>query len=235
MLRLGAVLVVFSWLWVIVLKFLPVPFTFTMLERSLKALSEGKDGTIYYEWRALHEISPYAQLAVISSEDQNFPKHLGFDWQAIQTVIEENKWRKKQGLPIRGASTISQQVAKNVFLWQGRSYFRKGLEAYFTILIELIWGKKRIIEVYLNIAEMGKHTFGIQAASRRFWAKNAKQLTQAECAILAAVLPNPVVYSAKNPNQYVWIRQQQILYQMQLLGGLNYLQKFNLCIKDKHN
>ena len=208
-----------SIVWVVVLRWVPVPFTSLMLQRSWEG-KQGKaaDGTIYYHWTPLSRIAPEMAVAVIASEDQNFLRHEGFDFAAIQRAIEENKTRKIK----RGASTISQQVAKNVFLWNGRSYVRKGLEVYFTVLIELFWSKERIMEVYLNVAEMGERTFGAEAAARRFFGKSAAALNSYEAARLAAVLPNPRIFSAKNPNWYVNTRQAHIQRQMQLLGGKSY-------------
>ncbi|TAF64831.1 MAG: monofunctional biosynthetic peptidoglycan transglycosylase [Cytophagales bacterium] len=215
---------IFTILWVVVLKFAPIYFTPLMLIRKTEAYFDKKDTQIHYQWTSYDQISTHAFIAVVSSEDQRFPTHNGFDWEAIQIAMEENKIRAQQGLRPRGASTISQQVAKNVFLWNGGGYVRKAFEAYFTFLIELIWGKKRIIEVYLNIAEMGNMTFGVQAAAQQFWKKTASQLNAAEAATLAAVLPNPRIYSAKNPDWFVLTRRNQIMYQMQMLGGIQYLQ-----------
>jgi monofunctional biosynthetic peptidoglycan transglycosylase len=153
-------------------------------------------------------------LAVVASEDQLFPQHWGFDFKSMGNAFKHN-WRGKK---IRGASTISQQVAKNVFLWQHRDYLRKGLEVYFTFLIELIWGKERILEVYLNVAETGNMTFGFEAASQRFLGKSSASLTRAEAARIAAVLPSPKRFSAKNPSGYVQRRTSQISRQMRMLG-----------------
>ena len=209
----------FMLLWVIVLKWAPVLFTPTMFFRSMEAYFEGKDTKIYYEWASYSEISDYAKVAVVASEDQRFPTHTGIDFAAVDQAMKENKVRKKA----RGASTISQQVAKNVFLWQGGGMFRKAMEVPLTYLIEIIWGKQRILEVYLNIAELGPQTFGVQAASKRFFKKSAKNINIYEAATLAAVLPNPRVYSAQYPGAYVQVRRNQIIYQMNLLGGYNYL------------
>lgn len=157
------------------------------------------------------EISPYMRLAVIASEDQLFTEHYGFDWKRIQEAMAYNK-RKPQKL--RGGSTISQQTAKNVFLWQGRSWVRKGLEVYFTGMIELFWGKKRILEVYLNVIEMGKGVFGAEAAAQYYFGKSAKQLTRREAAMIAASLPNPKRYKVKPASRYVQGRSNFILRQM---------------------
>ena len=163
-------------------------------------------------------------MAVIAAEDQFFPFHVGFDFQSIREAIRSNERQAKRKHPhIRGASTISQQVAKNLFLWNGRSYFRKALEVYFTLLIELTWPKERILEVYLNIAQMGDGIYGVEAAAQRFWHKPAVRLNRYEAATLAAVLPNPVLYRADAPSLYVASRRDWILGQMRGLGGAAYL------------
>lgn len=218
-LRCALFFFVFTFLWVLLLKWINPPFTHTMFSRSWTS----QEGKVYQDWVSYEEISDHLKVAVVASEDQRFPRHSGFDWASIKLAIEENKIRRKQGLRPRGASTISQQVAKNVFLWQGGGYFRKGLEAYFTVLIEWIWGKERILEVYLNVAEMGPQTFGVQASAVRYFKKNAKNLTASECATLAAVLPNPNVFLVQYPSPYVLKRRGQILYQMKLMGGIHYL------------
>ena len=162
----------------------------------------------YVGWK---KISYNAKLAVIASEDQLFPDHSGFDWKNIKKAVAYNKKKPNR---VRGASTISQQVAKNVFLWQGRSWLRKGLEAYFTFMIELIWGKKRILEVYLNVVEMGKGIYGIEAASQSYFNKTATQLNRSEAACIAACLPNPKRYSVKPLSGYVAGRRNWVLQQM---------------------
>jgi monofunctional glycosyltransferase len=212
-----------TFLWVLLLKWIPVFFTPTMFFRSMEAWAEGKDARIYYEWVNYSQISDHVKVAVVASEDQRFPQHTGIDFAAIEVAIEENKLRKKMGYNPRGASTISQQVAKNVFLWQGGGYFRKALEVPLTYLIEILWGKQRILEVYLNIAEMGNQTFGIQAVARRHLKKSASQITAYDAAAIAAVLPNPRQYSIQIPSPYIQMRSGQILYQMRLLGGYDYL------------
>lgn len=164
------------------------------------------------DYVSFERISPQAGLAVIAAEDQLFPEHNGFDWKSIEKALKHNERRPKR---IRGASTISQQVAKNVFLWNGRSWFRKGLEVYFTFMIELVWGKKRILEVYLNVAEMGKGIFGIEAASQRYFKKPASALTRREAAMIAACLPNPKKYTVKPVSsavqrRYPWVEQQML-------------------------
>ena len=162
-------------------------------------------------------MSKAAKLAVIASEDQLFPDHNGFDIKGIERALAFNK--KKKGKKIRGASTISQQVAKNVFLWQGRSWFRKGLEVYFTFMIELVWSKQRILEVYLNEAEMGKGIFGIEAAAKKYFKKPASRLTRTEAAMIAASLPNPVRYTVKPVSTYVSRKYPWVLRQMNNLDG----------------
>ncbi len=208
---------VISIVWVVVLKFVPVWVTPFMITRKIDAFREDEDTEIHKDWESYDNISKEVALAVVASEDQNFPNHWGFDFDEIYDAMTEKRKRA------RGASTISQQVAKNVFLWHGRSYIRKGLEVYFTVLIELIWDKQRILEVYLNVAEMGKMTFGVEAASQRFYKKSAKNLTRYEAARIAAVLPNPVRFSIKNPSAYVNKRTNQIVRQMKYLGGRNYI------------
>lgn len=173
-----------------------------------------------YTWVAFDAINPHLALAVVAAEDQKFPDHNGFDVAAIRSALRESA----QGKPLRGASTISQQVSKNLFLWSGRSFFRKGLEAWFTLLIELFWPKQRILEIYLNIVELGELTFGVEAASQRFFDKSASQVNRQEAALLAAVLPNPLLYRVNAPSQYVRKRQAWVLEQMRRLGGITYLE-----------
>lgn len=191
-----------------------------MVNASLVHFADGNYET-RYEWVDLEKISPNAALAVIASEDQQFPFHTGFDLGSIREAVRENAHRKRP----RGASTISQQVAKNLFLWNGGGYVRKGLEAWFTVLIELLWPKERILEVYLNVAQFGRGVFGVEAASRAFFHKPAARLTSAEAATLAAVLPNPIRLRADRPSRYVISRRDWILGQMRGLGGREYLQE----------
>jgi monofunctional glycosyltransferase len=196
-----------------------------MLDAALDASRSGKANYhTDYRWADLEQISPHAAVAVIASEDQLFPFHIGFDFKSIREAIRSNEQQAGRRHPhVRGASTISQQVAKNLFLWNGRSYFRKGLEAYFTLLIELTWPKERILEVYLNIAQFGDGVYGVEAAGQRFWHKPAARLNRYEAATLAAVLPNPVRLRANEPSAYVQMRRDQILEQMRDLGGPSYL------------
>ena len=170
-------------------------------------------------WVSLKEISPHLLIAVVAAEDQKFPNHYGFDLKAIQSALEENKNKKK----LRGASTITQQVAKNAFLWSKKSLFRKGIEAYFTLLIETLWPKWRILEVYLNIAEFGPNIFGAKNAAFTHFKKSTAQLTKHEASILAAVLPSPHKLNASKPSGYVLQRAEYILNQADYLGGVGYL------------
>ncbi|PQL91286.1 monofunctional biosynthetic peptidoglycan transglycosylase [Apibacter adventoris] len=191
-------------------KWIPVPFTELMLKRYFINGSK-----IEKKWIPINSISNSIQLAVVSSEDQNFIKHHGFDFKQIQKVLED----QQEGGRVRGASTISQQTAKNVFLWDGKNYIRKGLEAYFTCLIEWVWGKKRIMEVYLNVIEFGDGIYGIEAASQHYFGKSASNLTKAESATLAALLPNPRKYGKNINGRYIQKRKIWILKQMRNLGG----------------
>ncbi len=198
-----------------------------MLDAALDARRAGK--TNYqtdYRWADLEQISPHAAVAVIAAEDQFFPFHTGFDFNSIREAVRHNERQAGKRRPrVRGASTISQQVAKNLFLWSGRSYVRKGLEVYFTLLIELSWPKERIIEVYLNVAQFGDGIYGVEAAAQRFYRMPAKRLGRYESATLAAVLPNPVKFKANAPSAYVTQRRDFILEQMRRLGGPNYLEE----------
>ncbi len=205
--------------YVIVLKYVPVLITPLVVSRWIDTFGTDESSHVYKKWRSYDEISQEAALAVVASEDQAFPTHWGFDFDEIQDAIKENQYRKRP----RGASTISQQVAKNVFLWTGRSYVRKALEVYFTTLIELIWGKKRILEVYLNVAETGPMTFGVEAAAERYYGHSAASLSRSEAARIAAVLPNPRLFSIKNPSNYIQRRTRQISRQMRYLGGQKYI------------
>lgn len=207
-----------SILLVIVFKWVPVPFTPLMAIRAVENKWEGKDAVLSHDWVPLEEISPNLQKAVIASEDGNFLNHYGFDFQAMQKAFKNNQ----KGKRIKGGSTISQQTAKNVFLWQGRSYLRKGLEAYFTVLIELIWGKERIMEVYLNSIEMGKGVYGAEEAAKHWYRKSAVNLTKREAAGIAAILPNPLKYKATNSSSYIERRKDKILRNMRHVGKLEY-------------
>lgn len=193
---------------VVVYKWMPVYITPLMITRSIE-----NDDEMQHKWVPIEEISENMALAVVSSEDNLFMSHSGFDFDQIQKAIEEAEKTGRQ----RGASTISQQTAKNVFLWNGRSWVRKGLEAYFTVLIELIWGKERIMEVYLNSIEMGPGIYGAEAVAQAHFGKSASKLTRREAALIAATLPNPLKYSSKNPSKYMRKRQRQITRLMGLV------------------
>jgi len=202
--KIFLILFIAQFVYIILLKWIDPPVTITQLASWITGHGLKRD----YVDRS--EISFNAKLAVIAAEDQLFPDHNGFDWKSIKKAMAYNK--RKPGRT-KGASTISQQVAKNVFLWQGKSYLRKGLEAYFTFMIELIWGKKRILEVYLNVIEMGNGIFGIEMAAKKFFNKSAKNLSRQEAAMIAASLRNPKIYTVKPPSRFVlwhsgWVRQQ---------------------------
>lgn len=200
---------------VIVLRWVPPPASAFIIQKWLIAkFSDQGPATIHYEWVPLEKISRYVPLAVVAAEDQKFPHHIGFDFEAIEAAYEHNQKSKRT----HGASTISQQVAKNLFLWPGRSYVRKGLEVYFTLLIEAFWPKKRILEVYVNIAEMGNGVFGVKAASKKFFRKSPSKINAAEAALLASVLPNPIRFKVDKPSSYIQSRQRHILSQMGKLG-----------------
>jgi len=205
---------------VVAFRWIDPPFTTFMASDRVSALFAREEGYVFrHEWRDWDEISKQAAVAVIAAEDQRFPRHHGFDFKQIDKALAD----RERGRRVRGASTISQQVAKNIFLWRGQSWFRKGLEAGITVLIELCWSKQRILEVYLNVAEFGRGTYGVQAASRRFFGKDAARLTRQEAALLAAVLPAPKRFKAQAPSRYVQRRQAWIERQMASLGGTSYL------------
>lgn len=203
---------------VIIFKWVPIPFTPLMVTRIVEFKLDGGDAIYSHDWVPLEEISPNLQKAVIASEDGNFLKHSGFDFKAMQKAFKNNK----KGKRLKGGSTISQQTAKNVFLWQGRSYLRKGLEAYFTVLIELIWGKERIMEVYLNSIEMGNGVYGAQAAARHWYSTTAQDLTPKEAAGIAAILPNPRKYKASNSSSFISHRKEKIMRVMRYIGKITY-------------
>lgn len=203
---------------VILFKWVPIPFTPLMITRIIEFKLDGDDAIYSHKWVPLEQISPSLQKAVIASEDGNFLEHSGFDFKAMQKAFKNNN----KGRRLKGGSTISQQTAKNVFLWQGRSYFRKGLEAYFTVLIELIWGKERIMEVYLNSIEMGNGVYGAQEAARHWYRKPAKNLTSREAAGIAAILPNPRKFKATNSSSYIDRRKDKIMRVMRQIGKIDY-------------
>lgn len=205
---------------VLLLKWINPPITSIMVQRKIEALVSWNDRQmIAYEWFSYDDISEQMAIAVIAAEDQNFPFHFGFDFEQIEKALEQHE----RGRRLRGASTITQQVAKNLFLWEGRSFIRKGFEAYFTVLIELLWSKERILEVYLNIIETGDMIFGVGAASQIYFKRLPSKLTRNQAALLAATIPNPKRFSARNPSGYIFRRQSWILGQMSSLGGVEYL------------
>jgi monofunctional biosynthetic peptidoglycan transglycosylase len=204
---------------VLLFKWVPVPVTHLMLIRSAQQLTGGKKVILKHDWVSMKNISPHMQLAAVCSEDQNFFTHHGIDFGAMKKAINESK--KKNG-KLRGASTISQQTAKNVFLWPGRSWIRKGLEVWFTGLIELVWGKKRILEVYLNSIEMGNGIYGAEAASKHYFGIKASELSKYQATSIIAILPSPLKWNAKNPGPYVQSRIAWINRQMRLHSPLPY-------------
>ncbi len=216
-----ALWVVASILLVVILRFVPVPTSAFMIERQIEALiDKQKDFNLHYRWTPIAQVSSNLPIALVASEDQKFPTHHGFDVEAIQTALAD----ADDGERLRGASTISQQVAKNLFLWNGRSFVRKGFEAYFTVLIEALWPKRRIIEVYLNIAEFGDGIYGVHAASERYFRSSPAQLNPHQCALLAAVLPNPRKLHVERPSAYVQRRANWIERQVRQLGGSAWLE-----------
>lgn len=196
------------------LRFIPVYFTPLMFIRCFQQVAEGQSMTLHHHWVPIDEISDHLPVAVMASEDQRFLLHHGFDYNAIEKAAERNLNGGKRKL---GASTISQQTAKNVFLWPGRSWVRKGFEVYFTALTELLWSKQRIMEVYLNSIEMGDGIYGADAVAEYHFGKKAEDLSRSDCALIAATLPNPRKFSSKNPGSYMRKRQRQILSNMRFI------------------
>ena len=220
--KLPLLLLALSVLQVLALCFIDPPFTAFMAARQFEAWAAGdRDFRVAYDWRDLEAIAPSLPVSLVAAEDQNFANHGGFDFQAIEKARANNA----RGRKVRGASTISQQLAKNLFLWSGRSWVRKGIEAWYTVLIEALWPKTRIIEVYANVAEFGDGIYGAQAAARSFWRKDAARLTSTESARLAAVLPNPKHYSAARPGPYVQRRARWIERNVRRIGGTGYLEE----------
>ncbi len=199
---------------VVVLRFIPVYFTPLMFIRCFQQVAEGKSITLHHHWVPIDEISEHLPVAVMASEDQRFLLHHGFDYNAIEKAAKRNIRGGKHKL---GASTISQQTAKNVFLWPGRSWIRKGFEVYFTALTELLWSKQRIMEVYLNSIEMGDGIYGADAVAEYHFGKKAEDLSRSDCALIAATLPNPRKFSSKSPGSYMRKRQRQILSNMRFI------------------
>jgi monofunctional glycosyltransferase len=201
-------LILFQFFYILLLKWVDPPFTLTQLGSLFTGNGLKRD---YVDMK---QVSSYGRLSFIAAEDQLFPDHNGFDWKSIQKAMEYNKKKPNR---IKGASTISQQVAKNVFLWQGRSWFRKGLEVYFTFMIELLWGKNRIMEMYLNVSEMGPGIFGVEAAAQNYFKKPAKKLTRQEAAMIASCMPNPKKFTVKPLSRYVARRYPWVMTQMAFL------------------
>ena len=207
---------------VLALRWINPPTSAFMLGARLQALQAGDHGYhTAYQWVSLEQISPQAAIAVIASEDQQFPFHAGFDFKSIREAVRAHE----QGHKLRGASTITQQVAKNLFLWSGRSLVRKGLEALITVMIETLWPKERILEVYLNIVQFGRGIYGVEAAARHFFHQSAARLTRAQSALLAVVLPNPLRLRVDAPSSYVLAQRDWTLKQMAELGGPAYLKE----------
>ena len=222
-LKLFVFLFFLSVIWAIILNWINPPFTYLMVQRKIEAMFSGNACELKYSWKNLDEMSAFVPLSAIAAEDQNFATHNGFDFEAIKKAYEKNKNGKK----LKGASTISQQVAKNVFLWPGRSWLRKGFEVYFTILIEIFWPKERIVEVYVNVAEMGPCIFGAEAASQAYFNKSAKKLTRQQASLIAATLPNPIRMNASRPSAYVWKRCRWIERQTWQMGGAEYMKQLS--------
>lgn len=216
--RVILLLLVFSVFQVVLLKFIPIYYTPLMVWNNSMQLFSGKDVICHHTWVPIGDISKQLPLAVVASEDNLFLDHSGFDFDQIEKAINEAEKGKRQ----RGASTISQQTAKNVFLWSGKSYIRKGLEVYYTFLIELIWGKERIMEVYLNSIEMGQYIYGAEAVSQVHFHKSAKKLTARESALIAATLPNPIKFNSSKPSPYILKRQSKILDLMNKVNPVNF-------------
>jgi monofunctional biosynthetic peptidoglycan transglycosylase len=207
-----------SVLWVLLYRYVNPPFTWLMITRGFERRSAGKDWKIDKKWVDFDDISDPMKRAAVAAEDQKFLDHYGFDFKAMERAIDKNEHSHK----LIGGSTISQQTAKNVFLWPGRSYVRKAIEAYFTLLIELFWNKKRIMEIYLNEIEMGDGIYGIQAASQAYFHKDASALTKQQAAAIASIFPDPLKWSPTNPSNYVAHRQYLIMKNMRRLGPLDF-------------
>lgn len=206
---------------VVVYRVVPVYFTPLMFIRLAQQIGDGESLKLHHQWVPLDEISPRLVRAVISSEDNVFMDHYGFDFNQIEKAVKENKRRHKA----RGASTISQQTAKNVFLWPQSSFVRKGFEVYFTVLIELVWGKERIMEVYLNSIEMGDGIYGAESVSQLHFNKSAAELSSSNAATIAATLPNPIRFNSEHPSSYILRRRAQIMFLMPRMGKIDFLEK----------
>ena len=208
----------FSVIWVLAYRFINPPITFLMVQRNWERKADDKPAKLKTKWVDFDDISDNMKRAAVSAEDQLFLKHMGFDIKAIEKAYASNAKGKK----VRGGSTISQQTAKNVFLWQGRSYIRKGFEAYFTLLIELLWSKERILEVYLNVIEMGDGIYGAEAAAQTYYGKSCRKLSRGEASLIAACFPNPRRWTPKKPTGYIRHRQYLIMRNMRRLGPLDF-------------
>lgn len=221
---LSVVTKIFLWflmvsvLWVLVYRFVNPPITLLMILRNVERKAEGKPSKLEKEWVDFEEISDHMKKAAVAAEDQLFLKHIGFDVKAIEKAFENNAKSKQ----VKGGSTISQQTAKNVFLWPGRSWIRKGVEAYFTLLIEMLWSKERILEVYLNVIEMGDGVYGAEAAAQEYFHKSCRKLTRSQAALIVACFPNPRRWTPKQPTAYIKKRQYFIMRNMRRLGPLDF-------------
>jgi monofunctional biosynthetic peptidoglycan transglycosylase len=205
-----------TFIWVLLLRFVNPPITYLMIQRGFERQAEGKEWKIEKSWIDIEDLSNNLKRAALAGEDASFLNHWGFDFKAMGKAFEKNQKGKK----IRGGSTISQQTAKNVFLWPGRSYIRKAFEAYFTVLIELLWGKERILEVYLNVIEMGDGIYGAEAATQKYFGKSAHSMTKSQAALIIAVLPNPLRWNPSRPTRFVYYKQRLILRNMKNLEKL---------------
>ncbi len=208
----------FTFFWVLIYRFINPPITWLMVQRSMERQAEGKSWKMERDWRKFEDLSNNLKKAALAGEDASFMKHFGFDFKSIQKAFEKNQ----KGRKVSGGSTITQQTAKNVFLWPGRSWIRKGFEAYFTVLIELLWSKERILEVYLNVIEMGDGIYGAEAATQAYYGKSAGSLSKSQAALLIAVLPSPLRWSPVAPSRIVYYRQGLILRNMQRLRNVKF-------------
>ncbi|WP_083006700.1 monofunctional biosynthetic peptidoglycan transglycosylase [Halomonas sp. GT] len=213
--------IVLSTALVLLFRFVPPPGSMVMVERKIQSWINSEPIDIQRQWRSWENLSSNAKLAVIAAEDQRFPQHRGFDLVELKRALKASL----DGERLRGASTLSQQTAKNVFLWSGRSWARKGLEVWFTLLIEMLWGKQRILEVYLNVAEWDTGVFGLEAAAGHYFGASGSALTERQASLLAAILPSPRTRSASRPDAQVERRSQWVLQQMRNLGGVRYLER----------
>lgn len=212
----------FSVIWVLGYRFINPPITFLMVQRNWERKADGKPAKLKKEWVKFEEISDNMKRAAVSAEDQLFLKHMGFDLKAIEKAYKSNEKKGAKTKKIKGGSTISQQTAKNVFLWPGRSYIRKGFEAYFTLLIEVLWSKERILEVYLNVIEMGDGIYGAEAAAQAYYGHSCRKMKRSEAALIAACFPNPLRWNPNKATRYIKHRQYLIMRNMKRLGPLDF-------------